>query len=131
MMHGLKADLNLRTWGHQEKMMVVYRKTRFDCPLKMSVCLKIRFGSEAFRSSVTVVEIGFGLDLGHYFAAGLETVLANGPFPLTVQQALVCQHSVDWQISAQLENSKFRACSPDFLQYQCLSPETLQTPYAP
>lgn len=130
MMHGLKADLNLRTGSRRGKMMVVYRKTRFGCPLKMLVCLKIRFGSEVFRSSVIAVEIDFGLGLSRHFVAGLETVPVNGLFPLPVQQALVYQHSVDWQISAQLGSSKFRACSPDFLQYQCLLLETLQTLYA-
>lgn len=62
----------------------------------MLVCLKVRFGSEAFRLSVTAVVIGFGLGLNHYFAVGLETVSANGLFPLPVQQALVYRHSVDW-----------------------------------
>lgn len=62
----------------------------------MLVCLEVRFGFEAFRSSVTAVGIGFGLDLSHYFVAGLETVSAKGLSPLPVQQALVYRHSVDW-----------------------------------
>lgn len=45
---------------------------------------------------MVAVVIGFGLDLKYYFAVGLETVSANGLFPLPVQQALVYRHSVDW-----------------------------------